>query len=151
MAIVTLCFVKKDDKILMINRNKAPFMGMWNALGGHKEENETPLQCAIREIYEESGIVVEDATLFSISTWNYDDDEIYVYVCNLPSDFDINKYPIKINEGIIDFKDIDWIIHEKNYGVIEDLRLFIKDIKENKSNNYHLIYDNSKLVDYIIK
>lgn len=151
MAIVTLCFVKKDDKILMINRNKAPFMGMWNALGGHKEENETPLQCAIREIYEESGIIVKDAKLFSISTWNYDDDEIYVYVSNLPNDFNINKYPIKINEGIIDFKDIDWIIHEKNYGVIEDLRLFIKDIKDNKSNNYHLIYDNSKLVDYIIK
>ena len=151
MAIVTLCFVKKGNSILMINRAKPPFMGMWNALGGHLEENETPLQCAIREIYEESGIVVEDATLFSISTWNYDDDEIYVYVCNLPKDFNINKYPIKINEGIIDFKDIDWIIHEKNYGVIEDLRLFINDIKENKSNNYHLVYNNSKLVDYIIK
>ena len=53
MAIVTLCFVKKDDKILMINRNKSPFMGMWNALGGHKEENESALECAIREIYEE--------------------------------------------------------------------------------------------------
>ena len=151
MAIVTLCFVKKEDKILMINRNKPPFMGMWNALGGHKEENEDALQCAIREVYEESGVVINNATLISISTWNYDDDEIYVYVSELDSDFDISKYPIKINEGIIDFKCIDWIIHPKNYGVIEDLRLFIGDIKNSQYHNYHLIYDNSKLIEYIIK
>lgn len=151
MAIVTLCFVKKDNKILMINRNKPPFMGMWNALGGHLEENETPKECAIREIYEESNVKVDNAELISISTWNYDDDEIYVYVSNLSDDFDISSYPIKINEGIIDFKDIDWIIHEKNYGVIADLRVFLKDIKENQKNNYHLVYDESKLVEYIKK
>ena len=151
MAIVTLCFVKKEDTILMINRNKPPFMGMWNALGGHLEEGETPTQCAIREIYEESNVIVDNAKLISISTWNYDDDEIYVYVSTLPSDFDTEAYPIKINEGIIDFKDIDWIIHEKNFGIIADLRVFLKDIKENKSNNYHLIYDDAKLVDYYIK
>lgn len=151
MAIVTLCFVKKEDKILMINRNKPPFMGMWNALGGHLEEGETPSQCAIREIYEESNVIVDNAKLISISTWNYDDDEIYVYVSELPDDFNTSSYPIKINEGIIDFKDIDWIIHEKNFGVIADLRVFLKDIKENKSNNYHLIYDDAKLVEYYIK
>ena len=151
MAIVTLCFVKKENKILMINRNKPPFMGMWNALGGHLEDNETPKECAIREIYEESNVKVDNAELISISTWNYDDDEIYVYVSNLSDDFDISSYPIKINEGIIDFKDIDWIIHEKNYGVIADLRVFLKDIKENQKNNYHLVYDESKLVEYIKK
>lgn len=151
MAIVTLCFVKKDNKILMINRNKPPFMGMWNALGGHLEDNETPKECAIREIYEESNVKVDNAELISISTWNYDDDEIYVYVSSLSDDFDISSYPIKINEGIIDFKDIDWIIHEKNYGVIADLRVFLKDIKENQKNNYHLVYDESKLVEYIKK
>ena len=151
MAIVTLCFVKKDNKILMINRNKSPFMGMWNALGGHLEKDETPLNCAIREVYEEGKIKIDDAKLISISTWNYDDDEIYVYVTELPENFDLTIYPIKIDEGIIDFKEIDWIICPKNYGVIEDLRLFIKDIKENNYNNYHLIYDNSKLIDYIIK
>ena len=58
---------------------------------------------------------------------------------------------VDINEGIIDFKDIDWIIHEKNFGIIADLRVFLKDIKENKSNNYHLISDDAKLVDYYIK
>ena len=49
----TLCFVIKDDEILMINRNKPPFMGLWNAVGGHIEDGETPSQSAIREIKEE--------------------------------------------------------------------------------------------------
>lgn len=151
MAIVTLCFVKKDNKILMINRNKPPFMGMWNALGGHKEENEDPKQCAIREIKEESNIIVNDAKLISISTWNYDDDEIYVYVSYLPPDFDISIYPLKIDEGIIDFKEIDWIINPKNYGIIEDLRVFLNDIKNGESHDYHLVYNDSKLIEYIVK
>ena len=151
MAIVTLCFVKKDNKILMINRNKPPFMGMWNALGGHKEENETALQCAVREIYEEGNIKVDNARLISISTWNYDDDEIYVYVSELDDDFDISVYPVKINEGIIDFKEIDWVLNLKNYGVIEDLRVFLDDIKNNRTQNYHLVYDNSKLLEVIKK
>ena len=151
MAIVTLCFVKKDNKILMINRNKPPFMGMWNALGGHKEENETALQCAVREIYEEGNIKVDNARLISISTWNYDDDEIYVYVSELDDDFDISVSPVKINEGIIDFKEIDWVLNLKNYGVIEDLRVFLDDIKNDRTQNYHLVYDNSKLLEVIKK
>ena len=31
------------------------------------------------------------------------------------------------------------------------IKIILKDIKENKSNNYHLIYDDAKLVDYYIK
>ena len=149
MALVTLCFVKYKNKILLINREKPPFMGMWNALGGHLEEGEDIEFCAKREIYEESGIKVDEVTLYSVSTWNYDDDEIYVYLSEIDN-FDEKKLPYKFNEGIIDFKDIDWVIDGKNYGIIPDLRLFIEDIKLNRKRNYHLIYDNSKLVDYII-
>ena len=149
MAIVTLCFVKYKNSLLMINRKKPPFMGMWNALGGHLENNEEVEDCAKREIYEESGVIVKDLTLYSISTWNYDDDIIYVYLSHI--DTINNNYPVRTEEGIIDFLDIDWILNEKNYGIVPDLRLFIKDIKENKKHNYHLIYDENKLVDYIIK
>ena len=151
MAIVTLSFLIKDNKILMINRNKYPFMGMWNCVGGHVEEGEDALAGAIREIKEETSIEVDDATLISISTWNYDDDLIYVYVSRLPSSFNEKGYPLKINEGIIDFKDIDWILDDKNYGTVPDLRIFIDDIKHNRSQNYHLVYDNDKLIEVIKK
>ena len=61
----TLCFVRNGEKILMINRVKPPFMGMWNAVGGHLVDGETPEQCAVREIKEESGITVDSVSLFS--------------------------------------------------------------------------------------
>ena len=151
MAIVTLCFVKKDNKILMINRNKKPFMGMWNAIGGHVEEGEDPLVGAIREIKEEGNVIVNEASLISVSTWNYDDDLIYVYVASLPNNFDDKLYPLNISEGIIDLKDIDWILDPNNFGIVPDLRLFINDIKNNCKKNYHLVYDNDKLIDVIEK
>ena len=69
----------------------------------------------------------------------------------LDDKYDISKYPIKNEEGIIDFIDISWVLDKKNYGIVPDLVLFISDIKNNRKRNYHLIYDNDKLVKYIIK
>ena len=51
----------------------------------------------------------------------------------------------------IDFKEIDWVLNLKNYGVIEDLRVFLDDIKHDRTQNYHLVYDNSKLMEVIKK
>lgn len=148
----TLCFVKKGNKILMINRNKPPFMGMWNAVGGHIEKGETPEQCAVREIYEESGIKVSSAKVISVFTWNYDDEIGYATLSELQAGGDSSlSFPLSTAEGIVDFKDIDWVLNEKNYGVIEDLRVFLSDIKNGVKQNYHLIYENSKLKEVIKK
>lgn len=148
----TLCFVKKGNEILMINRNKPPFMGMWNAVGGHIEKGETPEQCAVREIYEESGIKVSSAKVISVFTWNYDDEIGYATLSELQAGGDSSlSFPLSTAEGIVDFKDIDWVLNEKNYGVIEDLRVFLSDIKNGVKQNYHLIYENSKLKEVIKK
>ena len=136
----------------MINRNKPPFMGMWNAVGGHIENGETPEQCAVREIYEESGIKVSSAKVISVFTWNYDDEIGYATLSELQDDIDSSfSFPLSTAEGIVDFKDIDWVLNEKNYGVIEDLRVFLSDIKNGVRQNYHLIYENSRLKEVIKK
>ncbi len=147
----TLCFVKKGDEILMINRNKPPFMGMWNALGGKVKDGESLEECAIREVFEESDIKVSSAKLFSEFTWNYDDEIGYAFLIELPQDFETKNFPKQKEEGIIAFKDIDFILSPKNKGVIEDLKVFINDIKEGVSQNYHLIYDDVKLKEVIKK
>ena len=36
------------------------FTGKWSFPKGHREKNETPLDCAKREIYEETGIQLQD-------------------------------------------------------------------------------------------
>ncbi|MGC8567658.1 MAG: NUDIX hydrolase [Candidatus Micrarchaeia archaeon] len=46
----------KDYKVLLIKHKK---LGVWLYPGGHLEENENPIQCAIREAKEETGIDIK--------------------------------------------------------------------------------------------
>ena len=44
--------VIQNDKVLLIRH---PYIGKYFQPGGHIDENETPLEAAIREVYEETG------------------------------------------------------------------------------------------------
>ena len=51
-----------DDKLVVILRDyklESPFPNMWEFPGGRRELNETPEQCAFREVYEELGLEIE--------------------------------------------------------------------------------------------
>lgn len=65
--LATLCYVRDDEgRTLMLHRVKKPndmHEGKWNGLGGKLEMGESAAECAIREIHEESGLVVEDPVL----------------------------------------------------------------------------------------
>jgi 8-oxo-dGTP diphosphatase len=59
MKLATLCYVRQGGKTLMIHRVKKAndmHLGKWNGLGGKLNPGETPEECALREIYEESGL-----------------------------------------------------------------------------------------------
>lgn len=49
-------------KHLLIKRKENPYKGCWALAGGHKDSNETFLQCALRELDEETslGLTVDD-------------------------------------------------------------------------------------------
>ena len=63
--IAVLCYLYDDDgHVLMLRRRKDPNSGMYSPIGGKLEvaEGESPHACAVREIHEESGLVLaEDA------------------------------------------------------------------------------------------
>lgn len=49
-------FLFADDEVLLIKKNHPSWQfGKLNGLGGHIEENESPLDAMIREFEEESG------------------------------------------------------------------------------------------------
>ena len=59
MKLATLCYVRRGGKTLMIHRIKKTndmHFGKWNGLGGKLNPGETPEECVLREIYEESGL-----------------------------------------------------------------------------------------------
>jgi 8-oxo-dGTP diphosphatase len=52
-----LCFIRKDDRLLLIRKKRGFGAGKINAPGGKIEPGETALEAAIRETCEEVGVV----------------------------------------------------------------------------------------------
>lgn len=65
-TIVTQIYVKKDNKILMVQENKIGKKGKWNMPAGKLEENETLIDAAIRETKEETNLDVQINGLIAI-------------------------------------------------------------------------------------
>ena len=58
MKIVTLCLLISDGQVLLGMKKKSFGAGKWNGFGGKVEEGETVEAAAIREMEEESGILI---------------------------------------------------------------------------------------------
>ncbi|MDZ7764918.1 MAG: NUDIX domain-containing protein [Melioribacteraceae bacterium] len=72
MKLATLCYIQKENKTLMLYRNKKEndyHEGKWNGLGGKFEPGETPEDCAIREIKEEAGLTVKKLVMKGFITF----------------------------------------------------------------------------------
>ena len=85
MQLGTLCYVRKAGHTLMLFRNKKPqdfHEGKWNGLGGKFELGETPEECVVREVREESGLSIHTPVLHGILTFPAFDevDDWYVFV-----------------------------------------------------------------------
>lgn len=83
-----LCYLKHGGRTLMIHRNRKPgdvHRGKWNTLGGKMEPGETPEECAIREVREESGLEVKNPRLRGVITFPEFADEqdwfVFVFTC----------------------------------------------------------------------
>ena len=61
MTITTLCYIENDDKYLMLHRVKKQNdinKGKWIGVGGHTENQESPEECLLREVKEETGLTL---------------------------------------------------------------------------------------------
>lgn len=61
MKLTTLCYIEQDDKYLMLHRIKKENdlnHDKWIGVGGKFEENETPEECLLREVKEETGLTL---------------------------------------------------------------------------------------------
>jgi 8-oxo-dGTP diphosphatase len=146
----TICFIKQGNKILLLNREKPDWMGMWNGVGGKIEAGETPIENIKREIYEETGIEIEKVEDKGIVTWTVDGVKtggMHLYLAELPMTV-LYETPRKTDEGILDWKEIDWILHPDNIGVAHNIPYFLPImLREDSCYEYHCVFENGRLVE----
>ena len=65
----TACYLKKDNKVLMIKFSKK-WGQVYAPPGGKFERGESPLDCILREYYEETGLTLINPKLQGISYWH---------------------------------------------------------------------------------
>ena len=59
--LTTLCYIEKDGSYLMLHRvkkDKDVNKDKWIGVGGHFEKNESPEECLLREVKEETGLTL---------------------------------------------------------------------------------------------
>ena len=63
MRLTTLCYIEKDGAYLMLHRTKKEndqSHDKWLGIGGKFEDGESPEECMLREVYEETGLTLTD-------------------------------------------------------------------------------------------
>lgn len=132
---VILLFNKDESKVLMCLREKEPYKGLFNLVGGKLEEGETELEGAYRELEEETWITKDDVLLSNLMNFQYikKDFELEVYSGRLNKDVElveeVNKlYWIDSSEN---FFNKEKFAGEGNIGVMYETYLLNKDKNEN--------------------
>ena len=58
-AVNVFVFNSDYTSLLFVRRETPPFVGQYLPPGGHVEEGENPLEAAVREVHEETGLEIE--------------------------------------------------------------------------------------------
>ena len=59
--------ITKDQQVLLLRRRNTHGAGTWSTPGGHLDFGETPEQCAVREVREETGLAIDDVAFRTIT------------------------------------------------------------------------------------
>ncbi|MCS7185248.1 MAG: 8-oxo-dGTP diphosphatase [bacterium] len=142
--LATLCYIFKDDKVLMIKHARGHNKGKWNGVGGKFIKNETPIECLRREVREETGLIVKSPKLKGIIIFpefeEYNTWLVFVFVA---TNF-IGKLK-QSDEGVL-----KWVKWERitSLDMYEGDKIFLEWIKEKNFFVAEFRYKNKKLVDY---
>lgn len=124
MKKTTICYIENNGSWLMLYRNRKKDdmnEGKWISPGGKVEEGETPDECAVREVLEETGLRLRSWTFHGVIEFRsdeYEDEDMYLYSSSdfVPNDgeaarrfAETGRYePPECREG-----ELVWVPHEK--------------------------------------
>ncbi len=150
MKLTTICYIDNGDSYLMMLRNKKKNdvnEGKWLGIGGKFEPGETPEECVCREVYEETGLTLDDYTMRGVITFSsagWEDEYIYVFTSS-----DFHGELTECDEG-----DLKWIPKDKllDIGIWEGDKIFLKLLLEGSPFfSVKLSYDGDILTDSSVR
>ena len=147
--LTTLCYIEKNDSYLMLHRvSKQNDINhdKWIGIGGHFKSKESPEDCLLREVKEETGLTLLSFRFRGIITF-LSDELPAEYMCLYTSDsFEGNLIPC--DEGILRWIPISEI---KNLNLWEGDKIFL-DILQSKQSFFSLklVYKKEKLIQKVL-
>ena len=136
----TLCYIEKDGKYLMLHRtvkkndvNK----DKWIGVGGHFEADESPEECLLREVKEETGYTLTSYRYRGIVTF-VSGNGVTEYMSLFTAD-GFEGEPIACDEGELEWVDIEQVW---NLNIWEGDKIFFRLIDEDYDFfSLKLVYD----------
>lgn len=147
--LTTLCYIQKNDSYLMLHRitkkndiNK----DKWIGVGGHFEKGESPEDCLLREVKEETGLTLDSFDFRGIVTFVYNDEP--AEYMHLFTSKNFSGTLIDCNEG-----KLEWVSFEKinNLELWEGDKIFLKLLQKNSPFfSLKLVYNQGKLQNFTL-
>ena len=151
MKNTTLCYIEKDGKYLMLHRIKKENdenRDKWIGLGGKLEAGESPHDCVRREVYEESGLILENPRYRGIVTFVsdlYGTEYMHLFTANA---FSGEEKPCS-EEGVL-----EWVEKEKipKLPIWEGDKIFLSLLDSDTPHfSLKLVYRGDSLVSHTLE
>ncbi|MBQ7973122.1 MAG: 8-oxo-dGTP diphosphatase [Lachnospiraceae bacterium] len=150
ISLTTLCYIEKGNRYLMMHRVKKEKdlnKDKWVGIGGHFEEGESPEECLLREVKEETGLTLTSWKFKGIVTFLSNEWPEAEYMCLYTAD----GYEGEIgpcNEG-----NLEWVDKDKVYDlpIWEGDKVFFKLLEEDREFfSLKLRYEGERLVEIVL-
>ncbi len=147
--LTTLCYIEKDDSYLMMHRVKKEKdinKDKWVGVGGHFEEGESPEECLLREVREETGLELKAWKLRGIITFVTDVQQteyMFLYTAD-----DYAGEMTECSEG-----NLEWVKKSKVYHlpIWEGDKIFFRLLEQGAEFfSLKLRYEGDKLVESVL-
>ena len=147
--LTTLCYIDNGTSYLMMHRVKKAHdvnKDKWVGVGGHFEKDESPEECLLREVYEETGLTLTSWQLRGLVTF-ISDAWPTEYMCLYTAD-DYEGTIGPCNEG-----SLEWVPKSKVYDlpIWEGDKIFFRLLEERDTFfSLKLRYEGERLAEVIL-